>query len=410
MTPVQENSVAENVHTTLVIDDDPDLQDFIGIILADIGIRKESMTEFDSSGVCESTADLLIVDMFLGQSDGIEVLDALGAVHSTTPILLISSLPDEVLKAAVEYGQMLGLHIAGAIRKPFSFSQLAAAIETLSNPPPRSLSPTDVMGAVDEGRLALRYQPKIDLLSGEISGVEVLSRIWTRNGVAVPPAAFLDAIENKKISSQFALKVIENALSELDSMTVLRGRRSIAINIDVGVLEDSAFPLEVKRLCDTFGYAPEHLLFEITERQMADCNRVALRGALRLTVHGFGLSLDDFGTGLSNFLRLEQLPVGEVKIDKSLLEKAAIDNVGVSEVEALMEYAREKSLRVVCEGIEDEEMLTLARRMKVRYVQGYRLARPMADNDLEAWLDSRAEKIASACGGETTPRSQSESA
>jgi diguanylate cyclase (GGDEF)-like protein len=240
--------------------------------------------------------------------------------------------------------------------------------------------------ALERHELTLHYQPKAELATGRIAGVEALLRWHHPVHGFVPPDEFIPIAESTGLIRPLALYVIDEALAQAKAWRAQGLELGLAVNLSVRNLVDPNLADAVAGLLAGHGIAPRLLTLEITEGQvMEDPDRaVALLGRLREV--GVQLSIDDFGTGHSSLTYVKRLPVTEMKIDKSFVTNLAADPADEAIVRSTVTLARNLGLKLVAEGVEDRRTWDLLAAMECDVAQGYYLAKPMPADDLAAWL------------------------
>jgi diguanylate cyclase len=254
---------------------------------------------------------------------------------------------------------------------------------------PRRLSlAADLRHAVERGQLALHYQPKAELGTGRVSGVEALLR-WNHPDYGfIPPDEFIPIAEHTGLIRPLTTWVLTEAVRQTRTWHDRGSALSVAVNLSVRSLMDGALPDEVVEALARAELAASSLILEITESTiMADPNR-AIETLTRLSEHGVSLAIDDFGTGYSSLAYLKKLPVNEVKVDKSFVMNMATDQDDAVIVRSTVDLARNLGLRVVAEGVEDESSWDHLRTLGCDAVQGYYLARPMPAVQVLTWLEN----------------------
>jgi diguanylate cyclase (GGDEF)-like protein len=246
---------------------------------------------------------------------------------------------------------------------------------------------------LQEGELVLHYQPKADVQSAEIKGVEALVR-WqhpTRN--LLMPLEFVPLAEHTGLMRPLTLYVLDEALRQCDSWRQSGLRLRMAVNLSVRNLQDEQFPEDVARLLGKWGIPAKWLELEITESAfMTDPTR-AMAILDRLSFMGVRLSLDDFGTGHSSLSYLQRLPVNEVKIDRSFVMNMATDENDATIVRATIELGRNLGLETVAEGVETPQIWNQLMALGCDMAQGYYLTRPVPAPELWTWMESRPAQI-----------------
>ncbi|HVI37767.1 MAG TPA: EAL domain-containing protein, partial [Gaiellales bacterium] len=240
--------------------------------------------------------------------------------------------------------------------------------------------------ALDDDQLDVHYQPKLDLRSGRVIGVEALVR-WNhpQRGLLYPDV-FLPLAEQAGLMRRLALRVLERSLSDLRAWREAGHDLSVAVNLSVSNLQDIALPDQVEMLLDSIGVPAQALTLEITEDVlMADAARTrqVLDGLRRL---GVQLSIDDYGTGYSSLAYLRALPVNELKLDRSFVRNLTSDPRAAAIVRSTLQLSRDLGMTMVVEGVEDADALAALCEWHCDIAQGFHVARPMPAADIPAFL------------------------
>ncbi|WDT77410.1 MAG: EAL domain-containing protein [Candidatus Manganitrophus sp.] len=244
----------------------------------------------------------------------------------------------------------------------------------------------DLRHAIDRNELFLQYQPKIDLRSRSIIGVEALVRWQHPSRGTVPPDQFIPLSEQGGLIKPLTLWVLKAALSQCHAWHQAGLKLSVAVNLSARNLQDPQLPDQVARLLQAYDLGPGWLHLEITESViMADPTRAMeiLNQLSKMEVH---LSIDDFGTGYSSLGYLKKLPVDEIKIDKSFVKEMAVEKDDAMIVRSTIDLAHNLGLKVVAEGIETQEIYDRLVALGCDAAQGYYISRPVSPADLLGWL------------------------
>jgi diguanylate cyclase (GGDEF)-like protein len=244
--------------------------------------------------------------------------------------------------------------------------------------------------AVEQRDVFLMYQPQVDLRTGDLRGLEALARWEHPSRGLVPPGEFIPIAEHAGIIKPLTLLALDTSLSERQSILSGRVAVPVSVNLSARTLQDESFPDDVTRLLDSYGVPASGLCLELTESSiMADPERS--RSMLnRLSEAGIRLSMDDFGTGYSSLSYLSRLPLDEIKIDRSFVMRMARDARDASIVQSTIDLGHDLGLRVVAEGIEDEETFGLLLGLGCDIAQGYWISPPLRSSRLQDWLRDRS--------------------
>ena len=231
--------------------------------------------------------------------------------------------------------------------------------------------------AIDADELVLHYQPKIDLGSGQVVGVEALVR-WQHPTLGLLfPDAFIPLAERCGLINPLTFRVLRIAIHQHHQWNQAGLELAIAINLSARTLQDLGFPVQVAESMLRLGMDAKYLEFEITESAiMADPVR-ALKVLTQLNEMGIRMSIDDFGTGYSSLAYLQKLPVRAVKIDKSFVIGMATNPSNIAIVRSTLDLGHNLGLKVIAEGVEDREACDMLKSYGCDMAQGYYFSRPL---------------------------------
>ena len=249
--------------------------------------------------------------------------------------------------------------------------------------------------ALETRELVLHYQPKADVRTGRIVGCEALVRWHHPELGLVMPDDFIPLAERSGLITPITTWLLDRALSQLAAWRSNGWELCMALNITVKDLCTEGFVDRVQECLTRHGLTSDVLQLELTEGSLfADSARA--RAALKqLLAIGVSLSLDDFGTGWSSLVQLRQLPVSEIKIDRSFVGRMATDPRDLAIVTSVVNLGRGLGVRVVAEGVEDEKTWELLAELGCDRVQGWALSKALPPEELEAWLVARMAPLGS---------------
>ncbi|MCW2544986.1 MAG: domain S-box-containing protein/diguanylate cyclase protein [Frankiales bacterium] len=254
----------------------------------------------------------------------------------------------------------------------------------------------DVAHAVEREELVLDYQPVINLVTGELTGVEALVRWQHPTRGLLPPSAFIDLAEKTGAMSRIGLWVLEESVRQMDNWQ----RRYdlpdlvLAVNVSAVQLTDPGFVDAVAAVLATTHMRPSTLTLEVTESLLVDEHGPVPEALHALRVLGVRVAIDDFGTGYASIGHLKILPVDILKIDRSFVTSAREGVRGEALLGALIEMAVHLGFDVIPEGIELAEDLRRLQFMGCSSGQGFLLSRPVGVEEIDAWLASPARPLA----------------
>ncbi len=240
--------------------------------------------------------------------------------------------------------------------------------------------------AIVGGELQLHYQPKIDMRSRRIAGVEALVRWHHAKKGFIPPDMFIPLAEESGLIHDFTSWLLDAAAKQAAAWRRQGLPLTIAVNLAARNLTEADLPDRIHALLRRRRLKPEALMLEITETGMMADPKRARAMLCRIHEMGIALSIDDFGTGYSSLAYLKDLPLDELKVDQSFVGVMAHDESSKKIVTATIQLAHNLGLTVTAEGVESEEAWRLLAAMGCDRAQGYYMGRPMAAKEFEQWL------------------------
>jgi EAL domain-containing protein (putative c-di-GMP-specific phosphodiesterase class I) len=245
---------------------------------------------------------------------------------------------------------------------------------------------SELRSAIDNGGIALHYQPQVSLGSGAVNSVEALVR-WRHPMYGdVSPAEFVTLAEATDLIHPLTYWAIRRAFEDLTAWRKRGVELRVAINVSPRVLQDTEFPRRLARLLQDSAVRAGEIELEITESAMLVDPERAKR--IVKDLHGLGVSIaiDDYGTGFSSLGYLRDLRVQALKLDKSFVVDLETREQNRVIVESTAQMAHALGLQVVAEGVETKWVEDYLRSVGYDLAQGYLFARPMAAEDCKNWI------------------------
>ena len=250
----------------------------------------------------------------------------------------------------------------------------------------RITSPSDLRRATELGELVIHYQPKADIRTGVARGVEALVR-WDHPSLGlVGPGEFIPLAERAGLIGPLTTFVLARSLEECRRLDDAGFHLRLAVNLSVQSLYDDAFPGLVAGLLERSSFPAHRLVLDVTESTVMADPRRAQRVLAELGAMGVTLAIDDFGTGYSSLAYLKQLPVSELKVDKSFVLGMATDSDDAIIVHSTIDLGQKFGLQVVAEGVESRRVWQLLGRLGCDLAQGSFVCPPLPAADLSSWL------------------------
>jgi diguanylate cyclase (GGDEF)-like protein/PAS domain S-box-containing protein len=260
------------------------------------------------------------------------------------------------------------------------------------NDPFRLLLMGELRKAIENNELILYYQPTVRMGSKEITGVEALVR-WNHPKYGlIPPAEFIPLAEQIGFIKPLTYWVLEEAIRQCKEWEKDGFDIHVAVNLSVRSLQDSGFPQLTLDLIKKYNLEAEKVHLEITESFLMSDTVKAFEVLSKLRSMGIQLSIDDFGTGFSSLSYLRNLPVSQIKIDKSFVIAMANEPDNAMIVRSTIMMAHNLRLEVVAEGVEDIHTWTILESWGCDIAQGYYMSRPEPAHTFMKWINDQAQK------------------
>ncbi|MCC2113012.1 MAG: EAL domain-containing protein [Hyphomicrobiales bacterium] len=378
-------------------------------IVASKLIRDGFLVETVGDGVAATAAitspeiadfDLVCSDLNMPNLDGIAFLSRLAESGFKGAVIILSGENDAIRRTAETYAAESGLNVLGSLSKPFDptrFDQLLLAAKSridheIEDTPEDDISP-DLLFAEDGGAIPY-FQPQVCVRTGAVVGAEALVRLPLADGTIATPARILPIVGEHGLHSRLFFRMVEASINELTVWQKAGYAPDVSVNIDPGTLTDVSLPDRLRELATAARVDPMKIVIEITENAAISAAPEVLQVIARLRMYGFGISIDDFGMGHSNFERLRRLPFTELKIDRQFVVDAPTDQLAAACVTSSVALARAAGFVVVAEGVERKSQLDHVKRAGVDRIQGFLISKPLPAEMFRRYLDYSARALA----------------
>lgn len=233
--------------------------------------------------------------------------------------------------------------------------------------------------------LAVFYQPKVDIATGKILGIEALIRWSGQQRLSIAPSMLVDAAEEYGLMPELTRFVLNTALREYVSVFSGIDLGKVWVNISASMLRDATLPALLIQLTKVWGVSPQILGLELTESTLLTDVEKSIATLNALVGHGFSLAIDDFGTGYSSLAYLRRLPLSELKIDQLFVRNMGASLADKQIVRTIIDLAHNFQLAVVAEGAEHDVALAMLKEMNCDQVQGFVHTKPLPAGELVKW-------------------------
>lgn len=405
-------------HGLLVVDDHR-LQRQAAVML----LRELGYTKIYEAADGEETLDLIIVsglkpaaillDLGMPRMDGFETMRQLAQHGCRTPILVLSGCDAPLLSSISVLADELSVTLLGTLTKPMTMRSFACALNRYPlEPPPCPAGPQPAAGtacpeelrrALAQGWIVPYYQPKVDLRLGSVTGFEALARLRQSGAAPRDPSYFIAVAERECLIDELTLSMFDQVAADVAHWHAQGWPMRAAINISGHSLSRRGFSDALIARSEQAGLSCELLDLEITEGALASDTAGAIAALGRLRMRGFGLSLDDYGTGFSSLQQLARMPFSELKIDRSFVRRADSNERHRTILSSAIDIGRRLGMRTVAEGIECTLELEVVAELGCEHAQGFLFAQPMPASDVLNWLSTSREWVTASCRRLTLP-------
>jgi EAL domain-containing protein (putative c-di-GMP-specific phosphodiesterase class I)/FixJ family two-component response regulator len=338
--------------------------------------------------------DIVICDLDMPQMDGMEFIRHVGELGVPVSMILSSALDRALISSVETMARAYGITLLGAIEKPATPPKLEALIKLHAQPdakpkraPLEQMPLNEIIEGMEAGQFVPYLQPKVRIAESRVVGAEALARWLHPQRGLVPPGAFVPALEAAGRIDDLTWIVLDGSAALAGDWAKAGLDHKISVNLSLGSLESAGLADRITDRVKAAGASPQQLILEVTETvAMTDVGR-CLENLARLRMKGFGLSIDDYGTGYSSMQQLARIPYTELKIDQSFVLNASSQPRLRVMLEASMQMAEKLGMKVVAEGVETRSDWDLLAGLGCQMAQGYFIARPMPALEFLVWCD-----------------------
>lgn len=393
--------------SVLVTDDSLTQRQYAKELCVDLGVidLHDAANGVDALQVLESrSVDVVLIDLEMPIMDGVELIRSMAQKKYVSSVIILSA-KDPILIASVgTMAEADGLHVLGTFQKPLLPDALECSflrfIQDAKNQAaePKVATESEVTAvelgqALANGELTLAFQPKLTVQGLMLKGVEALARWKHPQKGMISPGVFIPLAERHGMIDMLTRHLLKVAFEHKKSWQNFGLRFNIAFNLSPLSLADADMVDWLCKLAEDYGILPTEITFEVTENALLGELASAIRTLARLRLKGFHIAIDDYGTGFANAQQLSRVPATELKIDRSLIHRAAARPQQRTILASTVDLAKNLKLTTVAEGVETEEDFKIIYDLGVDLVQGYYFSKPLFPDDLLAFIKTGLNQL-----------------
>lgn len=337
---------------------------------------------------------IAIVDVALAGMDGLELIRNLAAMNCRARVIITGQLDSNLLFSIETMAQAYGLELLGTLAKPVSGLALQELLQHYQPPPaPAQRPPVPIFSfaqvgmGLQERQFEPYFQPKIALETGHVKGLEVFARWVHPDHGVLGPSSFIDALEENNRIDFLDWWMIEKSVERCRELHDQGLTVEVSINVAPETLAHPAFIQQISACVDRHQVAPTYLTFEMPESSVLTNDPSFLERLVRLRMIGYGLAIDDYGTGRSNLQLLARVPFTELKIDRSFVDGASRKRGLGTVLGSCLALAKSLDRESCAVGVETRQDWDFLQGLGCTYAQGYHIARPMKAEAFPGWLE-----------------------
>ncbi|MBI3714772.1 MAG: EAL domain-containing response regulator [Betaproteobacteria bacterium] len=371
----------------------------LGKLLEDLGAQHVFTAE-DGRGALtviqdlSEPVDIIITDLDMPGMDGMEFIRHVGELGGSSSVILVSALEASLIASVGTMVKMYKVNLLGMLEKPLTAKKLAEVI-ALYQPPDdkpervKPVGPVIPLREIGEGlrnhEFVAYFQPKVTLATQKIIGAEALARWRHPDKGLLSPVAFIASMEQSPMIDDLTWLMLAQSAEACGKWREAGFDITVSVNLSASSLGNAEFADRVTDMVQKHRLEPRHMILEITESAAATDVGRALENLSRLRMKGFGLSIDDYGTGYSSMQQLTRIAFTELKIDQSFVRDAPATGANRAVLESSLDMSQRLKLSSIAEGIETREEWRMMLDLGCEHGQGYYIAVPMQADAFLNW-------------------------
>ncbi|MGY8625079.1 EAL domain-containing response regulator [Chromobacterium violaceum] len=340
--------------------------------------------------------DLVVTDLNMPYMDGVKLLESIASKlqGKVRFVAVMSGVPRDVLDTVQGVVDASELNLLAVFPKPLKLAELSRVLDgynpewsgTDESVSKLSVSEEDVAHALQQRQLVPYYQPKVSIKDDVLFGMEALVR-WEHPQYGVlAPAVFVHHLEEGELAVRFFYQFLRDVCAAMKQFLALRPGLHASINLPVPLLNNASLVDEMTSIVQSSGLPSESIVLEVTETSLMSNLAASLGTLARLRLNGFGLAMDDYGTGYSSMKQLSRSPFTELKIDREFVHDAASSPKKLAILTSAVAMCQKLQLLSVAEGVETKEDWQQLAALGCDIAQGYYHSSPLPFEQFVQWM------------------------
>lgn len=381
----------------LVLEDHVIQRDIAVSFLKQLGVVRileanEGQEALDLLRTAKFRIDVVLCDLKMEGMDGVEFISHLVEANFNRALILVSGMDAAVIASVEAMAEAHKFHVLGTIEKPLSVQKLANLLDNFEPSreifaPRENYQPTldELMSGIDGGEFVPYFQPEVDIQTRIPKAFEALARWHHPSRGVLRPVDFISGVKKHTLMDNFSHAMLEASLTALRNWQQAGLDVSISVNLPSTYLGQANVADNLSLMAKERDLAAEKILVEVTECSAVNRLAKVLENLARLRMKGFGIAIDDYGTGYSTMQQLARMPFTQLKLDRSFVTGAQNKESLRVMLESSLQLAKKLNLQTVAEGVELESEWTLLKSLGCNFAQGYYVSMPMPPEEVVQW-------------------------
>lgn len=383
----------------LVAEDDDFQRRWLMIMLTNLGAKNivevpDGLAALKTLQDKAQRIDISFIDLNMPGMDGMELIRHLAKENNQTSVVLASALDSSLLFSVGMMSKAYGIDLLGTIEKPATPENLLELINLYRTPEARNksraIAPTftfaDIQQGLKDKEFEPVFQPKVELTTRQVKGVEAFARWRHPQYGFIVPTAFIPILEENGEMDALAWIIIEKSIVACRKWHAQGLLITVSINLSPSSLAKPGLAEKIAEYVAQQGLDEQYIIFEVTESATITNVPYFLENLARLRMKGFGLSVDDYGMGHASMQELLRIPFTELKIDRSFVSGAAQNQSLEMALSSSLELCRKLHRQSVAVGVETQQDWDFLYKLGCAYAQGYYIAKPMEGDAIPVWM------------------------